>query len=83
MERKRNNYKYKDTGLAKTLSHIVVEIIEYVPNSMVVKTIIKKNVTGEFAENKSHQFKWHFKSNDELILLPFEQLAQIKKDVNN
>ena len=27
----------------KAVSHIIVEIIEYVPNSVVIKTIIKKS----------------------------------------
>jgi quercetin dioxygenase-like cupin family protein len=29
--------------LEKSISHIIVEIIEYVPNSVVIKTIIKKS----------------------------------------
>jgi quercetin dioxygenase-like cupin family protein len=31
------------TELSKSTPHIIVEIIEYVPNSVVIKTIIKKN----------------------------------------
>jgi|SRR5450432_1577288 len=34
--------------LAKAISHIVVEIIEYIPNSVVIKTIIKKS-TGNIS----------------------------------
>lgn len=36
------------TELEKSKSHIVVEIIEYVPNSVVIKTIIKKS-TGNIS----------------------------------
>ena len=31
------------TELEKAKSHVIVEIIEYIPNSVVSKTIIKKN----------------------------------------
>jgi hypothetical protein len=34
--------------LEKSKSHIIVEIIEYVPNSVVIKTIIKKS-TGNIS----------------------------------
>lgn len=34
--------------LEKAVSHIIVEIIEYVPNSVVIKTIIKKS-TGNIS----------------------------------
>ena len=38
-----------DTGeLEKSRSHIIVEIIEYIPNSVVIKTIIKKS-TGNIS----------------------------------
>lgn len=37
-----------NTELEKAISHIVVEIIEYVPNSVVMKTIIKKS-TGNIS----------------------------------
>jgi quercetin dioxygenase-like cupin family protein len=44
--------KLKDNGinveLEKSKSHIIVEIIEYVPNSVVSKTIIKKS-TGNIS----------------------------------
>lgn len=43
MERKRTNYKYDDRGIEKVVSHIIVEIVEYIPNSVVIKTIIKKS----------------------------------------
>jgi mannose-6-phosphate isomerase-like protein (cupin superfamily) len=36
------------TDLEKSISHIIVEIIEYVPNSVVIKTIIKKS-TGNIS----------------------------------
>lgn len=35
--------KKGDIGPEKAASHIIVEIIEYVPNSVVMKTIIKKS----------------------------------------
>lgn len=35
-------------ALTKSQSHIIVEIIEYVPNSVVIKTIIKKS-TGNIS----------------------------------
>lgn len=35
--------KKENTGLEKGASHIIVEIIEYVSNSVVMKTIIKKS----------------------------------------
>lgn len=38
-----------NTELEKSIPHIIVEILEYVPNSIVIKTIIKKttgNVTA-------------------------------------
>jgi len=37
-----------DSELEKSVSHIIVEIIEYVPNSVVIKTIIKKS-TGNIS----------------------------------
>ena len=43
-----NNKKTEDAELAKSKTHIIVEIIEYMPNAVVSKTIIKKttgNVT--------------------------------------
>src|SRR5271170_1607394 len=35
--------KLDDNDLEKAKSHIIVEIIEYVPNAVVIKTIIKKS----------------------------------------
>ena len=37
-----------NADLGKSISHIIVEIIEYVPNSVVIKTIIKKS-TGNIS----------------------------------
>ncbi|MGZ5134479.1 MAG: cupin domain-containing protein [Flavitalea sp.] len=42
------NEKVETTELEKARSHIIVEIIEYVPNSVVIKTIIKKS-TGNIS----------------------------------
>jgi quercetin dioxygenase-like cupin family protein len=52
-----NRNKNKDVAeLEKAVSHIIVEIIEYVPNAVVSKTIIKKstgNITAmSFAEGE-------------------------------
>ncbi len=38
-----SNGKPDNAELEKATSHIIVEIIEYVPNSVVMKTIIKKS----------------------------------------
>jgi quercetin dioxygenase-like cupin family protein len=44
-----NKDRNKDTQeLEKATSHIIVEIIEYVPNAVVIKTIIKKS-TGNIS----------------------------------
>jgi quercetin dioxygenase-like cupin family protein len=40
--------KEESTELEKSISHIIVEIIEYVQNSVVIKTIIKKS-TGNIS----------------------------------
>jgi quercetin dioxygenase-like cupin family protein len=40
--------KQESTELEKSISHIIVEIIEYVPNSVVIKTIIRKS-TGNIS----------------------------------
>ena len=40
--------KQVSTDLEKSTAHIIVEIIEYVPNSVVIKTIIKKS-TGNIS----------------------------------
>ena len=54
MENKNRNKDNAD--LEKSISHIIVEIIEYVPNAVVSKTIIKEstgNITAmSFAEGK-------------------------------
>ena len=42
------NKNENSTGLEKTKVHIIVEIIEYIPNSIVSKTIIKKS-TGNIS----------------------------------
>ena len=55
----------ENTELEKSKSHIIVEIIEYVPNSVVSKTIIKKSTgnisvmsfdTGEGLTEKTSPF---------------------------
>jgi quercetin dioxygenase-like cupin family protein len=43
-----NHDKSNNAELEKSKSHIIVEIIEYVPNSVVIKTIIKKS-TGNIS----------------------------------
>jgi len=43
-----NNEIIEKTELEKATSHIIVEIIEYVPNSVVIKTIIRKS-TGNIS----------------------------------
>lgn len=59
-----NNYR-DNQELDKSKTYIVVEIIEYIPNSVVIKTIIKKstgNITavsfdsGEALDEKSSPF---------------------------
>ena len=40
--------KQESPELEKSKSHIIVEIIEYIPNSVVIKTIIKKS-TGNIS----------------------------------
>jgi len=57
--------------LEKSTSHIIVEIIEYVPNSVVIKTIIKKS-TGNISVMS-------FDSGEGLTekISPFETYAQI------
>lgn len=39
---KKGNPSFDNTELEKSIPHIVVEILEYVPNSILMKTIIKK-----------------------------------------
>jgi quercetin dioxygenase-like cupin family protein len=43
-----SNNKPDTKELEKSKSHIIVEIIEYIPNSVVIKTIIKKS-TGNIS----------------------------------
>ena len=43
-----NKDKGISTELEKGKSHIIVEIVEYVPNAVVIKTIIKKS-TGNIS----------------------------------
>ena len=68
-----NNINRKDiaTELEKSISHIIVEIIEYLPNAVVSKTIIKKttgNITAmSFAEGEEVGLK----------TIPFDTFVQI------
>lgn len=48
MDKKNNTGQPDVAELEKSKSHIIVEIIEYVPNSVVIKTIIKKS-TGNIS----------------------------------
>src|ERR1700737_4165928 len=59
------------TELEKSKSHIIVEIIEYVPNAVVIKTIIKKS-TGNISIMS-------FDSGEGLTekISPFDTFAQI------
>jgi len=43
MDNKQHEVKNEKGELEKAKSHIIVEIIEYVPNSVVIKTIIRKS----------------------------------------
>jgi quercetin dioxygenase-like cupin family protein len=63
--------KTDNTELAKSKSHIIVEIIEYVSNSVVIKTIIKKS-TGNISAMS-------FDSGEGLTekISPFDTFAQI------
>jgi len=38
----KTNHQFDNTELEKSTPHIVVEILEYVPNSILIKTIIRK-----------------------------------------
>jgi quercetin dioxygenase-like cupin family protein len=60
-----------NTELEKSKSHIIVEIIEYVPNAVVIKTIIKKS-TGNIS-------LMSFDSGEGLTekISPFDTFAQI------
>lgn len=48
MDKEVKNQTPDSNELEKSKSHIIVEIIEYVPNSVVIKTIIKKS-TGNIS----------------------------------
>jgi len=48
MDNKDKGHKPDSNELEKASAHIIVEIIEYVPNSVVIKTIIKKS-TGNIS----------------------------------
>lgn len=48
MDNKDKNVKFENINLEKAKSHIIVEIIEYMANSVVTKTIIKKS-TGNIS----------------------------------
>jgi hypothetical protein len=48
MENENTINKQDNTELEKSTAHIIVEIIEYVPNSVVIKTIIRKS-TGNIS----------------------------------
>jgi mannose-6-phosphate isomerase-like protein (cupin superfamily) len=65
MDSTESQRKAVNTELEKSKSHIIVEIIEYVPNSVVIKTIIKKSTgnisvmsfdTGEGLTEKTSPF---------------------------
>lgn len=59
------------TELAKSTPHIIVEILEYVPNSILIKTIIKKT-TGNITVSS-------LDAGEELTekTLPFDSFIQI------
>ena len=71
MDVNKTNGKDNATELEKSISHIIVEIIEYLPNAVVSKTIIKKttgNVTAmSFAEGEELGLK----------TIPFDTFVQI------
>lgn len=48
MDKPFENEKPDNSELEKSKAHIIVEIIEYIPNSVVIKTIIKKS-TGNIS----------------------------------
>ena len=48
MDKDKRPQKMNSGELEKSTTHIIVEIIEYVPNSVVIKTIIKKS-TGNIS----------------------------------
>jgi len=66
-----NNDQTNNNEMDKATSHIIVEIIEYVPNAVVIKTIIKKS-TGNISVMS-------FDSGEGLTekISPFDTYAQI------
>ncbi len=48
MKKKITEVEHIAAELEKAMSHIIVEILEYIPNSVVIKTIIKKS-TGNIS----------------------------------
>ncbi len=48
MNKKESNTQQDTVELEKSKAHIIVEIIEYVPNSVVIKTILRKS-TGNIS----------------------------------
>ena len=64
-------HKIDASDLEKSKAHILVEIIEYVPNSVLIKTIIRKN-TGNVSVMS-------FDSDEGLTekISPFDSFAQI------
>lgn len=66
-----SNEQTESPDIEKSKSHIIVEIIEYVPNSVVIKTIIKKS-TGNISVMS-------FDSGEGLTekISPFDTYAQI------
>ena len=71
MDQKYNQVKLDTPEIEKAKSHIIVEIIEYVPNAVVIKTIIKKS-TGNISIMS-------FDSGEGLTekTVPFDTFAQI------
>lgn len=71
MATQEKNERPENKELEKAKSHIIVEIIEYVPNSVVIKTIIKK-ATGNISAMS-------FDSGEGLTekICPFDTFAQI------
>ncbi|NII26470.1 cupin [Pseudoflavitalea sp. X16] len=71
MKKAFDNEKPDNSELEKSIAHIIVEIIEYVPNSVVIKTIMKKS-TGNISVMS-------FDSGEGLTekTSPFETFAQI------
>ena len=65
------NKQFDNTELEKSKAHIVVEIIEYVPNSILIRTIIKKT-TGDITVSAVD-------AGEELTekTLPFDTFVQI------